>query len=76
MIFGAPCDRLPWVSKTPYGTRGFCDDAVWTKDEAQRLIKHYSTAFLAQTLTADRGAIRALTNGPTLPGFTYVTTRR
>ena len=72
MLFGAPCARLPWVSKTPYGTRGFCDDPVWRKDYAQRLIKRYSTAFLLATLRCDADAQRALTPpSPSSPGFTY-----
>ena len=72
MIFGAPCARLPWVGKTPYGTRGFCEDPVWRKGVAQRLVKQYSTAFLKATLRCDDAARSALRPPSVrIPRFTY-----
>ncbi len=50
-----PCDNLPWVKTFSYRDP-FCTDAVWGTKRPLDIVMHYTTAFLRETLNADRKA--------------------
>ncbi len=58
MLFLDPCENLPWVQDSVYRD-GFCTDAVW-EERPLDIVAHYTTAFLRDTLNADRRARVAL----------------
>ncbi len=70
MIFGAPCAHVPWVERARKFKAALCQDPVWNKSTAQTLIKHFSTAFLLDTLDHDPSARAALQ--PSSPRFVGV----
>lgn len=75
MIFLDPCEGIPWVNASVYRD-GFCTDAVWERRPLD-VVKHYTTAFLRDTLDADPEARLALAGPqPRLENVAYVTTLR
>jgi predicted dienelactone hydrolase len=74
-LFVDPCDSLPWVETFSYRD-GFCLDAVWGARRPLGIVAHYSTAFLRETLNADRSARASLTRKQRpISTVEYVTTR-
>jgi predicted dienelactone hydrolase len=76
MLFGDPCEKLPWTQNFSY-REPFCTDAVWGTHRPLDIITHYTTAFLRETLNADPKA-RATLNGkqPHLDNVEYHTTNQ
>ena len=66
MVFADPCDNLPWTRKFSYGD-AFCNDAVWGTKRPLGVVKHYSTAFLLDSLKDDRAARISLVSRTTPP---------
>ena len=73
MLFVDPCENLPWTKSFSYRD-GFCTDAVWGTRRPLDIVTHYTTAFLRDTLNADRGARATLTRKqPRLENVEYKT---
>lgn len=72
-LFVDPCENLPWTQNWAYRD-AFCTDAVWgTRPLA--IVTHYTTAFLRDTLNADREARATLARQkPHLDNVEYNTT--
>ena len=74
MIFTTPCTNKPWMVTHP-AYAYFCFDPVWDRDRAQDIVRHFSTAFLLDTLKGDQAAHAALLpDAVKLPGIEYTTT--
>lgn len=74
MIFGIPCERLPWALDNP-AYNFICYDPVWDKARSLDLALHFSTAFLLDMLNGDPTAHDALLPGAVqFPGIEYATT--
>ena len=75
MLFVDPCDNLPWTQKFSYRD-GFCTDTVWGARRPLDIVTHYTTAFLRDTLNADRSARASLTRKqPRISTVEYETSR-
>ena len=75
MLFGDPCENLPWTRNFSYRD-GFCTDAVWGTRPLD-IVKHYTTAFLRDTLNADPKARATLARQqPHLDNVEYNTTNQ
>ena len=75
MLFVDPCENLPWVQNSAYRD-GFCTDAVW-RTRPLDIVKHYTTAFLRDTLNADPKARATLARRqPHLDNVEYNTTNQ
>ncbi len=75
MLFGDPCENLPWTQKFSYRD-GFCTDAVWGARRPLDIVTHYTTAFLRETLNADPSARASLTRKqPHINPIEYSTSR-
>ena len=75
MLFGDPCDNLPWTQSFSYRD-GFCTDAVWGTRRPLDIVTHYTTAFLRETLNADPSARASLTRKqPHISTVEYATSR-
>jgi predicted dienelactone hydrolase len=73
MLFLDPCDTLPWTKNFVY-REGFCTDAVFGTSRPLDIVKHYSTAFLRETLDADPKARATLTGKqPQIDTIEYTT---
>jgi predicted dienelactone hydrolase len=73
-VFVDPCENLPWVQNFSYRDP-FCTDAVWGTRRPLDTVKHYTTAFLRDTLNADPKARAALAGQqPHLHNVEYNTT--
>jgi predicted dienelactone hydrolase len=73
MLFIDPCKNLPWTQDSVYRD-GFCVDAVWDTRPLD-IVRHYTTAFLRDTLNADLEARAALAGRqPRLDHVKYRTT--
>jgi predicted dienelactone hydrolase len=74
-LFGDPCDNLPWVQSFAY-REAFCTDAIWGASRPLEIVTHYTTAFLRETLNADRKARANLTRRqPHINHVEYTTSR-
>ena len=72
-LFVDPCENLPWVENSVYRD-AICTDAVWDTRPLD-IVKHYTTAFLRDTLDADPEARATLTGQqPDLDNVEYTTT--
>ena len=72
-LFLDPCENLPWVENSVYRD-AICTDAVWDTRPLD-IVKHYTTAFLRDTLDADPEARATLTGQqPDLDNVEYTTT--
>jgi predicted dienelactone hydrolase len=75
MIFGDPCENLPWTQNFSYRD-GFCTDTVWGAHRPLDIVTHYTTAFLHDTLNADHKARASLTRKqPNISTVEYRTSR-
>lgn len=73
-IFADTCAGLPWTSRFSFGPV-FCNDAVWGTKRPLTEVKHFSTAFLADTLLGDPAARAARLPGANrFAGTSYATT--
>ena len=73
-VFVDPCENLPCVQNFSYRDP-FCTDAVWGTRRPLDTVKHYTTAFLRDTLNADPKARAALAGQqPHLHNVEYNTT--
>lgn len=74
MLFVDPCEKLPWTQKSAYRD-GLCTDAVWGTRPLD-IVRHYTTAFLRDTLNADTDAQATLGGQqPRLDNVEYRTSR-
>lgn len=74
-LFADPCTNLAWTQSFAYRD-AFCTDAVWDKRPLD-IVTHYTTAFLRDTLSADRKARAALAGQqPRLDNVEYTTTTK
>ncbi|MFN8440630.1 MAG: prolyl oligopeptidase family serine peptidase [Caldilineaceae bacterium] len=74
LVFGIPCERLPWALNNPV-YNFICYDPVWDKARSLDLALHFSTAFLLDMLNGDAAAHEALLPGAfQFPGIEYATT--
>lgn len=74
-LFLDPCENLPWVKNSVYRD-AICTDAVWKK-RPSGIVKHYTTAFLRDTLDADPEARASLAGQqPHLDNVEYTATRK
>ena len=70
MIFTGPCETIPWYAKIAINE--FCADAVWDRNQAHEMIKHFTTAFLLAELKQDGDATSALApDAVNFPGISY-----
>lgn len=70
MIFTGTCTAVPWYAGPV--TDEFCADAVWDREQAHELIKHFTTAFLLAELKQDAGATAVLApEVVAFPGINY-----
>jgi predicted dienelactone hydrolase len=75
MLFLDPCDSLPWTKAFAYRD-GFCKDSIWGTRRPLDIVKHYTTAFLRETLNADTTARASLTGKqPKINTVEYETSR-
>ena len=73
MIFLDTCRGLPWTPRFSFREQ-FCNDAVWGTKRPLAEVKHFSTAFLADTLLGDPAARAArLPGAARFEGTTYST---
>jgi predicted dienelactone hydrolase len=73
--FVDPCENLPWTQSFSYRD-SVCTDAVWGTRRPLDVVKHYTTAFLRDTLNADPKARASLTRKqPRLDNVEYTTSR-
>lgn len=74
MIFNTPCAQQPWMREHP-ASAYFCFDPVWDRTRALDLARHFSTAFLLDTLGGDETAHAVLLpEAVAFPGIEYATT--
>jgi predicted dienelactone hydrolase len=75
MLYVDPCENLPWAQKSVYRD-GFCTDAVFGTRRPLDIVKHYTAAFLRETLKADSSARASLTRKqPLISTVEYTTSR-
>jgi predicted dienelactone hydrolase len=73
MLFLDSCDSLPWTKAFAYRD-GFCKDSIWGTRRPLDIVKHYTTAFLRDTLNADPKARATLTRKqPQIKAVEYTT---
>jgi predicted dienelactone hydrolase len=70
----SPCENMPWFRQAPF-YQWVCFDPAWDRERALDLVKHFSTAFLLDTLKRDAAAAAALApQNVTFQGIKYETT--
>jgi predicted dienelactone hydrolase len=75
MLFLDSCDSLPWTKAFAYRD-GFCKDSIWGTRRPLDIVKHYTTAFLRETLNDDTTARASLTRKqPKINTVEYETSR-
>lgn len=76
MIAGNLCESMPWTAQLDEIQAGFiCVEPIWDKRRTLDLIRHFSTAFLLDTLNGDADAHEALLSPAVqFPGVGYTAT--